>query len=992
MPEYLQHSAMDFDTHFKVFHELMSIKVLEILLVASPYDAYILEEDGSLASKIINEYRGLNLSRPPRITRVSSAKEALDVIEKETFDLVLAMPHLDDMPTVSLGQTIKAQHADLPVIMLAHSLKGLDLNLTDRDQSGIDQVFIWSGDADLLLAIVKSVEDRLNVKRDTKRAMVRVLLLVEDSPLYRSYLLPLIYKAVVQQTQKVLDESLNEEHRLLKMRARPKILVAETFERAMSLLDQFKGYLFGAISDTRFPKAGQIVDTAGIELLGLIKKEIPDLPVLLLSTESRNRELAKTIPAEFLDKNSNDLVHEINNFFLNFLGFGDFVFMDKDYKEVGRASNLRTLEKILADIPDEPLCYHAERNRFSNWIMARSEIGPASTLRQVNISDFKDVASLRKYIIDSIHALRKRRQLGVVAQFSAHDFDPDISDFLKIGQGSLGGKARGLAFIAHLLRQSPEFLNKYSDIDILVPRTLVITTDGFDEFLRENQLESLAIDKLSDHEIEHYFLKARMPENITEDLREFVAKVNHPLSIRSSSLLEDAHYHPFSGLYKTYMLSNHDPDLTSRLTQLQNAVKLVYASIYYNEPRTFRDNVAFPLRRESMAVIIQQVSGQHYGDYFYPAISGIAQSQNYYPFGHLKPEDGVVRISLGFGRTILDGHQSLRFCPQYPSVLPQFTRVEDILENAQRIFYALKMASGLGECEKGMEFGLTKRNVDCAYDEWPVRYLSSVYVSDEHRLRDGTHLNGPRVLTFNNLLKHNTFPLPQLITDLLELGRKGLGCPVEFEFSVDLASEPKRNHRFHILQVKPMSASTTFFNIEITQTDITRALCFSTQSMGHGIRRDIHHIIYVKPETFDSAKTGLIAQEIAHINAELFSRKRPYLLIGPGRWGSFDPFLGIPVKWNDICGASTIIELRNSQISADPSHGTHFFHQLTSRDLFYITITEDKIGFVRWPRLENLPCVSQSKYLCHIRLPEFLVVKCDGRTSRCVVLEKEGGY
>jgi CheY-like chemotaxis protein len=984
MPELPPYSAMDYDTHFKVFHELMSIKVLEILLVASPYNAYILEEDGSLASKIINEYRGLNLSRPPRITRASSAKEALYALKKKTFDLVLVMPHLDDMDTFAFGQAIKLNHPKLPVIMLTHNLEGFDLHLAGRDMKGIDQMFIWSGDVDILLAIVKSVEDRLNVEKDTQLAMVRVLLFVEDSPFYRSYLLPLIYKAVVQQTQKVLDESLNEEHRLLKMRARPKILVAENFEQAISLLDQYKEYLFGAISDTRFTKKGRMIETAGVKLLRRIKQEIPDLPVLLLSTESCNRKLAETIPAVFLDKNSLDLVHEIKAFFLNELGFGDFVFRSKNGHEINRASNLRTLEKILVDIPDEPLCYHAIRNRFSNWIMARSEIGLASLLRKVKVSDFKDVSSIRQFIIDSIHTLRKRRQLGVVAQFTTQNFDPDISDFLKIGQGSLGGKARGLAFVAHLFKQSPDFLKKYLNIDILVPRTLVISTHEFDEFLQENELGSLAVDHLSDNEIKQRFLKAKLSPKIHEDLKGFIEKVDHPLSIRSSSLLEDAHCHPFSGLYKTYMISNHDPDFSTRLTQLMTAIKLVYASTYYSEPRTFRGSTASQLRKESMAVIIQQVSGQRYGNYFYPAVSGIAQSQNYYPFGQLKPEDGVARISLGFGSTVFNGRQSLRFCPKFPEVLPQYTRVEDILENAQRNFYALKMTSDSGDAAD--DIGLKQRHVDNATDEWPIRYLSSVYVAEENRLRDTFHLDGPRVLTFNNLLKYNLFPLAQLLSDLLEVGRKGLGCPAEFEFSVDLASDSKQKHRFHILQVKPMSANTTYFKLEITQTEIDVALCFSTLSMGNGIRRDIKDIVYIKPDRFDPSKTKTIAQEIGRINAKLFNQKRPYLIIGPGRWGSFDPFLGIPVKWSEICGAGVIVELRNTQISADPSHGTHFFHQLTSQGLFYITITEGKTGFVQWQGLEKFPCVSQSRHLCHIKLPEFLTIKCDGRTSRCVVL------
>lgn len=986
MPDDCHCSISDFDAHFKVFHELMSIKVLEILLVASPYDAYILEEDGSLASKIMNEYRGLNLSRPPRITWAESARKALGALEGRAYDLVLVMPDLDDMDGVALGRAIKKIRPGLPVILLAHSLQKFGLlNPGGNGMEGIDQVFIWSGDADLLLAIVKSVEDRLNVDFDTDRAMVRVLLLVEDSPLYRSYFLPLIYKAVVQQTQNVLDESLNEVHRLLKMRARPKILVAENYEEAILLFQKYQDYLFGIIADTRFPKAGRESETAGVEFLTITKKEIPDLPVLLLSSESGNRDKAAAIPAAFLDKNSPDLVREINDFFLNFLGFGDFVFRDQKGNEFGRASDLRTLERILVNVPDEPLCYHAVRNRFSNWIMARSEIGLASMLRKVSVSDFADVNAMRRFIIENIHNLRKQRQRGVVAQFSVRDFDPEISDFLKIGQGSLGGKARGLAFMSHLLRQSPEFLNKYSEIDIWVPQTLVISTEGFEFFIRENELDALAFTNLTDDEIKQRFLAARMPDDIQASLRHFIGKVTYPLAVRSSSLLEDVREHPFAGLYKTVMIANNAPMSEIRLTQLITAVKLVYASFFLNEPRTFRDSIAFQRRKESMAVIVQQLTGRTYGDYFYPAISGIAQSQNFYPIGHLKSEYGAACIVLGIGRPVDSGAEGVRFCPRFPNVMPQLSRIEDILENAQRFFYALNLkAFNLSELN-GIEAGLEHRRVDMAADEWPVQYLSSAYIGEENRFRDGAHFNGPRVLTFNNILKYNQFPLAQLLSDLLELGRKGTGCPVEFEFSMDLAAHPGLRHQFHVLQVKPMTTGGS--RLDISAAEVDCALCYSTQSLGNGECSTIKDILYVKPDQFDPSQTLTIAQEIGRINSELFAQKRTYLIIGPGRWGSFDPLLGIPVKWRDICGAGVIVELFNGRIQADPSHGSHFFHQITSRGLFYLTISEGLSGFINWQRLSRLTCVQQGKYLCHVRLPYFLTVKCDGRRSRCVILD-----
>ncbi len=986
MAEFPEYAPMDFDTHFKVFHELMSIKVLEILLVASPYDAYILEEDGSLASKIINEYSGLNLSRPPRITRVSSAIEGLQVLKSENFDLVLAMPHLDDMDTFAFGKAIKEIVPNLPVIMLTHSLEGIGLGPNDRRASGIDQVFVWSGDADLLLAIVKSVEDRLNVDRDTKLAMVRVLLLVEDSPLYLSYLLPLVYKAVVQQTQKVLDESLNEEHRLLKMRARPRILVAENYEQAALIAEKFHDYLFGVISDTRFPKNGNMDENAGGELLKKIKTKIHDLPVLLLSTDADNRGLAKMIPAEFLVKSSPQLVKEINEFFLNFLGFGDFVFRDKDGGEVGRASNLRTLEEILPRIPDEPLCYHAGRNRFSNWIMARSEITLASKLRAVKVTDFPDVASMRNHIIREIHDLRKQQQIGVVAQFSAKDFDPEVSDFLKIGRGSLGGKARGLAFMAHLLRGSPNFLLKYADTEIAVPRTLVITTDGFDAFVSANKLEPLANADLTDQEIKKRFQAAQMPIELQEDLKQFLEKVTHPLSIRSSSLLEDAHYQPFSGLYKTYMISNLGSDMAQRLTQLVTAIKMVYASTYYQDPRIFRNSTIFQLRKESMGVIIQEVSGSLHGHHFYPAISGIAQSQNYYPINQLKPEDGVACISIGFGRAIGERAEGLRFCPRYPRLLPQFSKIEDILKNAQRYFYALKMPLDPADIV-GMDGDIIeKREVNTAADEWPVRFLTSVYDGMDNRLRDSAHAKGHRIVTFNTILKHEVFSLAPLLCDLLALGRKGLGCPVEFEFSAEPASNLRQKNRFHILQVKPMSASTTHFNLEIIGDEIDRALCYSTHSLGNGLCEDIRDIIYVRKDTFETTRTIDISQEISRLNAELAIEKNAYLLIGPGRWGSFDPLLGIPVKWHDISCVKVIAELRNSQMNVDPSYGSHFFHQITAQGIFYMTVSENKADFIRWEKMQSLPILRKSKYLCHIRLAENLMVKCNGRTSCCVVV------
>ncbi len=982
----LSYLECEFDTHFKVFHELMANKVLEILLVASAYDAYILEEDGSLASKIINEYRGLNLSRPPRLTWESNARKALELLKQKEFDLVVAMPNLDDMDPFELGLAVKQQKPDLPVILLAHSEQGLYPTPKGKDCSGIDQIFIWSGDSDLLLAIVKSVEDRLNVDPDTRNAQVRVIILVEDSPLYRSYFLPLIYREVVRQTQEVLEESLNEEHRLLKMRARPKILVAATYQEAEALYERYQPYLFGVLSDTRFPDGNNLSPDAGYRYLSMIRKQIPDLPLLLLSSESANRKRAEQIPAVFLDKNSPDLMVELHQFFLDWLGFGAFVFRMPDGTEVARASTLRELEKIIPEIPDEPFVYHAQRNRFSNWIMARSEIVLASRLRQAKASDFKDVAAMRRFIIDGIHALRKWRQKGVVAQFSRREFDPEISDFMKIGKGSLGGKARGLAFVGSLLRQSPQLVSKFSGIDIKVPQTLVITTDGFDDFVQSNELEHLAHSDLPDEQITEAFVRGRMPDHILGDLRAFIEKIDYPLSVRSSGLLEDAHHLPLAGLYKTFMIPNNHPDLEVRLEHLVVAIKHVYASTWYQEPRKYSRFTAYRHRKEQMAVIIQQVAGRRYGDFFYPAVSGVARSQNFYPIERIQPEDGVVQVALGFGTVISEGEAGLRFCPKYPRLLPHFSSVEDILAHAQRHFYALRM-EGYPEdlyFERGLN--IERRQISDALDEPAVQKLVSTYVPAENRIRDTSQMEGPKLVTFAPLLKHGTFPLAEIVDDLLAIGRKGMGCHLEFEFSIEFSQESGTADEFYILQMRPMAMGQDPFEVEITTAQIQKAFCYSTQALGHGKNDRIEDLIYVIPETFKPEATVEIAAQLHQLNRRLKSDNKPYLLVGPGRWGTFDRWLGIPVKWDDIDTVGAFVEWRTSRLLADPSQGSHFFQYITTQGLPYLTVSEGSDDFIRWEMLEHFEPLHQTAFLRHIRLPRPLLIKCDGRKSEAVIL------
>jgi len=977
----------DFDSRVKIFHELMRRKVREILLVSSLYDACIMEEDGRLSERIINEYRGLNLSQPPRITWASTAQEALQAVENRPIDLVITMPRLVDMDAFALGQTIKEMRSDLPVILLTHSALLPENAPAPSRPPGIDRIYAWSGNTDLLLALIKNVEDRWNVDHDTRQAGIRVILFVEDSPVYAAALLPILYKQVVLQIQAAMEDGLNEEHRLLTMRARPKIIVAETFEEAERLWRRFEPYVLGVISDVRFPRGDMLDADAGVDFLSRIKAERFDIPLLLASSESSNRKKAGQIPASFVDKNSPSLLAEVRRFFTRHLGFGDFVFRMPDGRELARVSSFRALEKILPTIPDDSFYYHWSRNDFSRWLFARTEITVAARIRPLSAADFSDdIASMRTYLMDVIRARRKRRQKGVVADFDVNDFDPE-TDFTKIGKGSLGGKARGLVFISTLLDRYPQIQEKFPDVDILVPRTLVITAEGFDDFIEINDLRDLSKADLPDEAVAEAFLKATFPEWILNDLAAYLAQVSHPLSIRSSSLLEDAQFKAYAGLYRTYMLPNRDPDPDARLEQLVCAIKLVYASTYFQGPKAFARRVGHRTEEEKMAVIIQEMIGREYSGCYYPAISGVAQSHNYYPFDRMKPEDGIATIALGLGKTVAEGARALRFCPRHPQVLPQFSTVEDMLKNAQRFFYALKMQAPFpSDCGNiSEEVTLLKREIDDAVDEPAVKLLASSYMPQDHRIRETSTANGYPVLTFNRILKYESFPLCDVLTELLEAGRQGMGCPVEIEFAVDLLPDPGNRPTFAFLQIRPMSARTELKTVEIREGDIQRAFCYSTHALGNTERTDIQDIVYVKPEAFDPARTVEIAGQIGRFNASLTEEGLKYLLIGPGRWGSADRWLGIPVSWAEISGVGAVVETTSARLNADPSQGSHFFHNITTLGINYITVRNGGKDFLDWRQIAAMPVVSETDFVAHIRTDSSVTLKVDGRTSRGVI-------
>jgi hypothetical protein len=970
------------DPRFKIFHDLMPHKIRHILLVSRQYDAWVMEEDCRLSERIVKEYRGLNLSHPPRLRWVSDAQDALRILSQQQFDLIIIMARGLGTYSQEIAATITSKCHGIPVILMVHQGAAAPDTVYLQDPA-IDRTFLWAGNTDVLFALIKSTEDWINAEADTSLAGIRVILFVEDSPEYMSAILPILFRELVRQAQAVMEESLNEEHRLLAMRARPKILLAESYEKALQIYEGFKDNILGVVSDMRFPRKGKLDGEAGLRLLEKIKAERFDIPLLLVSTESENRSAAARIPARFVDKNSQTLPSDIRKFFKEDLGFGDFVFRSPDGREIGRATHLREFEKGMLKLPPEAFQHHCSRNDFSRWLFARSEIELAAKVRPIRDEDFSDARSHCNYLVSVIHQRRMQRQRGIVVDFDSKYLDRDF-EFCKIGGGSLGGKARGLAFMNTLLHQQSELHDKYPGVTIHVPQTLVITTEGFEDFIEFNGLQDLAEMELADVEVAERFMAAPLPIRLIEKLGAYLTNMHYPLAVRSSSLLEDAQYRAYAGLYNTYMLANDHDDVDCRLDQLVTAVKLVYASTYFSGPKAFSKRVGHRTEEEAMAVIIQQLMGGRHGHHFYPAISGVAQSYNYYPFSHMKAEDGVAAIALGLGKAVMGGESSLRFSPRHPKLLPDRSTVEDQLQNSQRFFYSLILNSGV--CQLGVDDGLTlkRREIYDALSETPIRNLSSTYYPEEGRIRDLFSDSGIPVVTFHPVLKYEALPLAGLLRDLLKLGEQGMGSPVEMEFCVNLDPASDATGEFVILQLRPMGAREEFMRVVIGSAEIGNAIVYARQALGNTIDRTIEDIVYVKPADFDPARTRAIAEEIGRINGRLRKEGRKYLLIGPGRWGSADRWLGIPVRWEDISGVGVIVEADHPKLRAEPSQGSHFFHNITTMGINYLTISKPVGGHIDWEWLMAQPRTSEGEHVVVIHLEQPFVLKVDGRHS-CAV-------
>ena len=973
-------------SRFKLFHELMPVKVQHILLISTSYEAWIMEEDCRLSEQIVNEYRGLNLSRPPRLTWVSSLSEAVEHLSDLPFDLVITFSRSVDNNALLLGAEIKKAKPDIPVVLLTHQ-EALPDSSPDWHElkNSIDRVFFWSGQADILLAIIKSIEDQYNAVPDTTTAGVRIILFVEDSPYYLSLLLPILYKELVAETQALIEDGLNEEHRLLSMRARPKILVAHSYERALEIYEQFKPYVLGVISDVRFPRNYVLDGSAGLQLLCHIKQDRFDIPLLLTSSEPGNAELARQIPALFVDKNTPSLQEKIKAFLVEHLGFGNFVFRMPDGSAFDQATNLYSLEKKLAIIPVESFLFHCQHNDFSRWFYTLAEVELASQVRPLRDSTFDTVEAHRRHLIRVIKEQRIERQRGVIVNFDKDRYDPD-TNFAKTGNGSLGGKARGLAFFSAALYRNAALLGLFSQIEVFVPQTLVITTDTFDEFIGRNNLQNLAREDLPDEFIMERFKETIFPEALTEQIAGFLREISYPLAVRSSSILEDAQFKSYAGLYHTCMLANDHPDFSFRLAQLQNAIRMVYASTYFQAPKAFTKRVGNRIEQEKMAVVLQRVIGTQYGNSFYPAISGVAQSLNYYPFARMQTRDGIVSIALGLGKSVMEGEKILRFSPRYPEILPQRTTVRDILNNAQQHFYALQMGRDMTNPEATDANTLSRRTIAEATEEFPVRFLASTYDPAEQRIRDQFFPQGFPVLTFASILKHRAYPLPQVVEALLALGRRELGCPVEIEFAIDFPTDLQSKARMAILQIRPMSAREDMLEVEINDAELNRAFCLCHQALGNTDNSSMYDLVYIRPETFNPAQSLDMARQLAKINSSLVKAGRKYILIGPGRWGSADHWLGIPVSWADIGGVGAIVETVHPRINADPSQGSHFFHNITSLGINYLNVGVHPADRIDWAWLASLPVVQETTHVVHVCHTRPITLKVDGRNRIGVLL------
>ncbi len=967
------------------FANLMNKRIYNVLLIATKYDSFMLEDDGRVDEQIFNEYTSLSLRYPPRFTQVTTEEEALNELKNRNFELIICMPNMDNRDIFAAASEIKVHYPNIPIVVLTPFSKEVSKRIANEDLSAIDYVFSWLGNSELLLAIIKLIEDKMNAPDDTASVGVQIILLVEDSIRFYSSALPHLYKFVLEQSQMFAKEALNDHQRTLRMRGRPKIKLARNYEEAVRIFDQYRDNMLGIISDMSFMHNGVKDPYAGYKFGQYVRKTGLIIPFVLESSEASNHVYAKELNASFIDKNSKSYPQDLKKKIMQRFGFGDFVILNPHTKEeIMRIQDLKDLQKKVFQIPDDSLVYHLSRNHFSRFFYSRAMFPPAEVLKHVDVSDYKDMDEARKLIFDLIVQYRRMKNTGVVAVYQKDRFD-EYSNFARIGDGSLGGKGRGLAFIGAMVKRYPKL--ESDNFAVNIPKTVVICTDIFDEFMETNELYPVALGDADDETILRYFLRASLPSRLIEDLMAFFDVVKSPIAVRSSSLLEDSHYQPFAGIYSTYMVPKIE-EKYDMLRTVSDAIKAVYASVFYKDSKAYMTATSNLIDQEKMAIVLQEVVGSRYNDHIYPTMSGVARSLNFYPIGNEKAEDGIANIALGLGKYIVDGGQTLRFSPRHPHSILQMSTMDFALRETQTRFYALDLKNMAEAFSVDDAFNLVKLGLKEADAEGSLKYIVSTYDPYDQIIRDGYYPGGRKILSFVNILQHDVFPLADTLDQILRIGQQEMGRPVEIEFAVNMDPSDHTRATFYLLQIRPIVDNKEIMDEDLSLVKNEETILSSTSVLGHGIVGDVQDIIYVKTGAFNSSNNQLIAYEIEKMNRSFTDQEKGYVLVGPGRWGSSDSWLGIPVKWPHISNARVIVECGLENYRVDPSQGTHFFQNLTSFGVGYFTVNPFKgDGWFDEAFLNAQPAVEETEYLRHVRFDAPITIKMDGKKSLGVVLK-----
>lgn len=968
------------ETAFKM---LMQKRVYKVLIICSNYDFYMLEEDGRIDEQIFEEYVSLKLRFPPTFIHASSSEKALRLLYKDDIDMVITMLSIDDTDAFELSKSIKNYNLRIPIVVLTHFSREVRLRMGREDLSAIDYVFSWLGDAEILLAIIKLIEDTMNARNDIEIVGVQTILLVEDNIRFYSSYLPTIYKIVLQQSQSFKQEGANEFQQMLRKRGRPKIILATNYEDAVKYYEKYKKNMLGVITDVRYKKNNKEDAEAGFKFHEHIKKDNKHLPVLIQSSEIENKKRADEIGALFISKNSSKLNKELSTFIKRKFAFGDFVFREPDGSILGKASNLKEFKDQLEIISEASIEQHANKNDFSRWFSARALFSLGAIFKDTDIKDFENSEAVRIYLLDEIKKYRLNRGRGIITKYSPKNFD-EYSIFSRLGNGSLGGKARGLAFIDGIIKKH-QILYQFKNVAITIPRTIILSTDIFDEFMEKNNLYGIALSDSDDNEILEAFNRASLPEHILQGLHDFLDVNTTPLAVRSSSVLEDSHYQPFAGIYSTYMVPYFDYR-DQMMEILSQAIKSVYASTFFKNSKTYMKATKNVIDEEKMGIIIQEICGSQYGDHFYPTISGVGRSLNFYPIAPEKPEDGIVNIALGLGRQIVEGGKSLRFSPKYPKKVLQLSDPKLALRETQKYFFALNTDIELFKVSTNDGINLDRLKIKHAEDDKSISQIASTFDYQDALLRDGVNYAGKKLITFANVLKYNSFPLAEILETLLRVGAKEMNNPVEIEFAVNLNVKPGEPFIFNFLQIRPIVESDDTVSVDLSKEKHEDCLIKSEHALGNGLINDVFDIVYVKPDSFDAANNQLIVPILEKINNEFIDKDKNYILVGPGRWGSSDHWLGIPIKWSQISQARVIIESGLENYRIDPSQGTHFFQNLTSFKVGYFTInTFINDGYFDIKFLDSQPAIYEDKYLRHVQFSKAMSIKIDGKNNQAII-------